>query len=95
MSYQIWKCKHCSDTNESKTIIDKHESTCYVNEENKKCFSCKHHKEMGYPIGGSDMRCMNKEAPTYDKNMSYYFDDFTEEEEEAFYPCECWESDDE
>lgn len=91
MSYQVWKCEYCFETDINKSIIDRHEKTCYANKDNHKCFTCKYYKEVGYPISGSDMRCMCKEALTYNKNIDWFFDDFTKEEEEKFYPCSYWE----
>lgn len=94
MSKQVWKCDYCYETEADKEEMDKHELTCSENENSKKCSTCKHYVECGYPIGGSDMRCTNKKAEdTYGENMSYFFDEYTKEEEENFYPCRYWESD--
>lgn len=39
--------------------------TCSSNDKNKKCATCKYCEEHGYPISGSDERCMNEKAPTF------------------------------
>lgn len=54
---QVWKCDHCSDTNEDKEVIEDHEKECNFNPKNKFCYTCKHSYEDGYPIGGHYAGC--------------------------------------
>ena len=54
---QVWKCDYCTDTNEDKEVIEAHESKCEWNPKNKYCFTCKHSREDGAPIGGHYAGC--------------------------------------
>ena len=89
--YNAWKCDYCSETNRDKEKMKIHEKHCSSNIENKMCFMCSHYQEMGYPISGSDMRCMNKNSVMYDKNVSYQLDEYQEKYKNPFFPCEDFE----
>ncbi len=42
-----FKCKFCSEFNTDASVIEKHESECVFDPENKSCYSCKHtHQEL-------------------------------------------------
>jgi hypothetical protein len=47
---QVWKCDFCSETNDDKSIIQKHEPSCVFNPITKHCYSCKHEYEAGVPM---------------------------------------------
>ena len=89
MATQVFKCDFCYGTFfETKEEAIAHEHICLYNESNKRCNTCKYYEEMGYPIGGSDMRCRNKNSQLFDKTVHYFLDDKNIEE---FFPCEFWE----
>lgn len=41
-----WECNHCTRTGTFEEV-EKHEKVCSFNPENKQCWSCKHHHELG------------------------------------------------
>jgi hypothetical protein len=45
---QVWKCDHCSQTNNDPDKILKHESVCVFNKITKHCYTCKFYYEAGY-----------------------------------------------
>lgn len=45
---KVWKCDHCSHTQEKIFGMLEHEKNCSFNELNKKCFTCDHSREDGY-----------------------------------------------
>jgi len=45
---QVWKCDHCSKTDDDSDKILKHEPKCSFNKLNKKCYTCKYRFEAGY-----------------------------------------------
>lgn len=87
MPTKVWKCNHCNEGFNSKEEVADHESKCNLNETTKRCNTCRSYEETGYPISGSDMRCMNKQSPLYDKNIGYFMEDKNVED---FFPCPYW-----
>lgn len=48
---QVWKCDYCSNTNENKDIIRKHENECCFNPKERRCYTCKNREEYAYSDG--------------------------------------------
>ncbi len=91
MPKQVWKCDYCIlDYFEEENKALEHESTCSSNELNKKCTTCEYYTETGYPISGSDMRCMNKDCGLFNENISYFFEDDENNKENQYFPCKFW-----
>ena len=88
MATKVWKCDHCySSFFDTENDALKHETSCSFNPSIKQCNTCKSYEETGYPISGSDMRCMNSHSPLYDKTITYFMDDHKVED---FFPCPYW-----
>jgi hypothetical protein len=45
---QVWKCDHCSQTDNDPGKILKHEIICVFNKITKHCYTCKFSYEQGY-----------------------------------------------
>ena len=54
---EVFKCDHCSHFTQDAEEMRLHEGKCSFNPTNKKCWSCKHSFEDGYPISGSMRGC--------------------------------------
>ena len=48
---QVWKCDHCSHTNNDVGLMMEHEDKCSFNAKNKSCFTCKNYQSHGFEIG--------------------------------------------
>ncbi len=46
----IWKCDHCSQTNEDNLVMEEHEKSCRFNPLVKDCGSCKNNKEIAFSM---------------------------------------------
>jgi hypothetical protein len=57
---QVFKCDHCHHFTQDAEEMRMHEAKCSFNPTNKKCWSCKHVFEDGYPISGSMRGCEKK-----------------------------------
>ena len=53
----VFKCDFCSFTNENFDIVSEHEKMCPFNSLGKKCYTCEHSYEAGYPISGHIPGC--------------------------------------
>jgi phage FluMu protein Com len=54
---QVYKCDFCHHFNQDAEKVIMHEIKCSFNPINKKCWSCKHVFEVGYPMSGSMRGC--------------------------------------
>ena len=54
---QVWKCSTCLQTNINPEVIKQHEKKCYLNPNNKGCYTCKHRVIEGAPISGYRNEC--------------------------------------
>ena len=66
---QVYKCDFCWKTDDNAEVILEHESDCSFNPTLKKCWTCIHYEEEGYPISGSMMRC--QKGMSYDEQEEY------------------------
>ncbi len=88
MATKVWKCDHCYGgffATQKEALS--HEKNCDCNKDSKSCMTCDFYKEMGYPIGGSDMRCQNKDCSLFNENVSYFLEDKNGED---YFPCKFW-----
>lgn len=88
MAKMVWKCDFCYCEyfeNEQEALT--HEKICGYNISTNKCETCEYYEETGYPISGSDMRCMNKDCNLFDKNISYFLENKNEKD---YFPCKYW-----
>ena len=53
----VFKCDYCTHFTQDKEEMRLHELKCSFNPINKKCYSCKHSYEDGYPISGHSPGC--------------------------------------
>ena len=54
---RVWKCDHCSKTDESWFKMGQHEIKCSFNPDNRYCYTCEHHTNDGFYIFGETYTC--------------------------------------
>lgn len=62
---EVFKCDFCFHFTQDAEEMRIHESKCSFNPISKKCWTCKHSYEAGYPISGHIGGC-EKSLNTYD-----------------------------